>query len=262
MDGIVYRNDDLAKWGVGKGSRLTSMEGDLNFWELYSRLKSLEDNPPIAASIQSFNIIGSQFTVNLTNGDTLGPYTLPIATFELRGEWVNDMTYTELDIVSVLHRGLYLVRITHTTDPAPAEFDPDADDGLGNLLYLLLFGEDEYIYDIGFFYPGKPGLGIDDGEAMCGFTADRDYTLPIGLTDSVARLKTAPAAAMDFKIQKNAADIGNIHFNIGATTGTFTFAAAVDFVAGDTVTILKPDDGIDADARQFTATLKGQRLFA
>ena len=262
FDGITYRTTDVLKWGTGKGSRLTSLEVDLNWWEVYSRLKSLEDNPPLPVSIEDFTIIGSTFQVNLTDGSNLGPFQLPIATFELKGEWVNDMLYHELDIVSVIHRGLYLVRIQHTTPTAPAVFDPDADDGFGNPLYLLLFGEDEYIYDIGFFYPGKPGIGIDDGEAMCGFSFDRAVTLPADLDGSIARLKTGCAAAMDFKIQKNGTDIGNIHFNLGATTGSFTFDDPVDFAPGDTVTILKPDDGIDTNARQFSATIQGQRLFA
>jgi hypothetical protein len=260
-DGIIFRNTDGAKWGAGKGSALTSLEGDENNWEFLQRIQAIEGNPPLPVSIANITVVGSQFQVELTDGSSLGPYALPVATFELKGEWVNDMLYHELDMVSVANRGLYLVRIEHTTPSSPAIFDPTATDGGGNPLYLLLFGEDEYIYDIGFFFPGKPGIGIDDGEAMAGFTFDRDVTLPAGLPGSVARLKTGGAAAMDFKIQVNGADAGNIHFNLGATTGAFTFDDAVECVAGDTVTILKPDDGIDTNARQFSATIKGQRLF-
>lgn len=261
MDGITYRNTDLTKWGVGKGSRLTSLEVDLNWWEIYGRLKSLEDNPPVAVSVAGMTVVGTQWTVNLSNGDTLGPFTLPIGTFELKGDWLNDMLYHELDIVSVPHRGLYLVRIEHTTPSAPTEFDPDADDGSGNPLYLLLFGEDEYIYDVGFFFPGKPGLGIDDGDAIFGHTFDREVTLPANLPGSVARLKVACAAAMDFEIQVNGVASGNVHFNLGATTGSFTFASDVVCVAGDTVTVQKPDDGVDASAKQLTVTIKGRRDF-
>ena len=261
MDGITYRNTDLAKWGTGKGSRLTSMEVDLNWWEIYGRVKFLEDNPPLPVSIANMTVVGTQWTVNLTNGSTLGPFTLPIGTFELKGDWVNEMLYHELDIVSVPHRGLYLVRIEHTTPAAPAEFDPDADDGLGNPLYLLLFGEDEYIYDLGFFFPGKPGLGIDDGDAMFGFTFDRAVTLPAGLTGSVAKLLVACTAAMDMTIKVNGVSAGSVHFNLGATTGSFVFTVAVDCEAGDTVTVHKPDDGVDATAKQLTVTIKGIRDF-
>lgn len=261
MDGITYYTTDALKWGTGKGSRLTSLEVDLNFWELYTRLKVIEDNPPLPVSIQDFTVIGSQWEINLTDGSNLGPFTLPIATFELRGEWVNEMLYHELDMFTVAGRGLYLVRIEHTTPAAPAVFDPDAEDGSGNKLYLLLFGEDTYIYDIGFFFPGQPGIGIDDGEAMAGFTFDRDVTLPADLPGSVARLKSAPTAAMDFVIMVNDDEVGSVHFNIGSTTGLFTFDDPVECASGDTLTILKPTDGIDTTARQFSVTIKGQRVF-
>jgi hypothetical protein len=256
--GLTFYTTDPAKWGDGKGSALTKVEEDTNKWTLHSRIKEMEDNPPEPISIATIDVVGSQFTVNLTNGDTLGPYTLPIATFELEGEYQAGMTYHELDVISVPNRGLYLVRIEHV---AAAEFDPDADDGAGHPLYLLLFGEDEYIYDIGFFVPGKPGTGIEDGDAIAGFTFDRNVALLSPLAGSQARLRTACAAAMEFTLQKNGTDIGTVEFNLGSTTGNFTFADDVGFVAGDTLTVQKPEDGVDATAKQLTITIKGTRLF-
>lgn len=34
----VYRTDDNARWGAGKGSNLTPAEVDLNFWGVIQRI--------------------------------------------------------------------------------------------------------------------------------------------------------------------------------------------------------------------------------
>jgi len=262
MDGIIYKTTDVLKWGVGGGSgtggNLSPTELDLNFWELYFRLKALEDNPPESINISGMTVVGTQWQVNMSDGSHFGPFTLPLATFQFRGDWVNEMHYYELDIVVAPDFGLFLVRIEHDTPPLPAVFDPLADDGSGNLLYLKLFGEGPRIYDFGFFFPGQPGAGIGTGDYMAAHAFARDVVLPINLTGSIARLRLAPLADLSFDAQKNGVDIGTIDFAAGETEGTFTFVDATAFVSGDAFGVLPPA-ALDDDARSLTLTFVGTR---
>jgi hypothetical protein len=262
MDGIDYRTTDMLKWGVGSGTgtggNLTPLQLDLNFWQLYSRLLNLETNPPTAVNIASMTVVGTQWVVTMTDASTFGPFTLPIATFQLKGEWQNSFTYYELDIVEVPDVGLYLVRIQHTTPATPAPFDPLADDGLGNLLYLKLFGEGPRIYDFGFFLPGKPGEGAPAGEFLAAHAFGRDVVLPAGLTGSVAKLLTAPTSALSFDLQDATGVVGSIDFTAGNAVGTFSFAANIAYVNGGYIGIMPPA-AVDATAKQLFVTILGRR---
>lgn len=258
LDGVTYRTSPGTgvKWETGKGANLTPTEVDDNFWELYSRLKLLEDNPPTAAGISNIEVIGSQLQIFLSDSTVFGPFTLPIAVFELRGDYVPGTHYYELDLISVPQQGLFLVRVEHDgEDP----FDPDAVDGGANAMYLKLFGENTYIYDIGWFYPGRPGNGIAVGGIMASHALVRAITLPIGLAGSVAKLSVASATALSFPLFKNATSIGSINFAIGAVTATFTFAAAVSFAIGDKLRMGRPT-AIDTDARELDVSLLATRI--
>jgi hypothetical protein len=265
-DGIVFRTVDLGRWGAaggsGTGGHLTPVQVDENFWELLSRLESIESDPPEAVSILGFTVIGSQFQVNMSDASTFGPFDLPIAQFRWQGEWVNDGIYLKLDIISANHFGVFIVEKDHTAPSSPAPFDPAALDPITfEPLYKQVFGEDTSIYDIGFFFPGRPGIGIEDASAIAGHVFVHPITFPQDLPGSEAFLKTGGAADMSFAVQKNGTDIGTIDFGAGDNVATFTFAADVDFAIGDRVTVMKPTDGVDADARELSITIKGSRIF-
>ena len=262
--GLAFRTTDNGKWGAGNGEgtggNLTPQQADDNTWSLHTRILTLEDDPPTAVSILSFTVIGSQMQVNMSDGSTLGPYDLPIATFRMVGDWVNSLPLFPLDIFTVPHDGVYITNIAHTTPASPATFDPAADDGSGNLLYTKIFGDDAYIYDVGWFYPGAPGLGIDADSPLAGHEFGRPVIFGTGLPDSKASLRVAPASALSFDLQINGVVKGSVDFASGQTAATFTWAADVTCAAGDTVYIMRPETP-DSAARDLTVTLILTRQF-
>lgn len=264
IEGLHFKNTDGTRWGSGDGAgtdgRLSSLQGDENIWLLRGRVKDMEDNPPTAVSILGFTVIGSQMQVNMSDGSTQGPFDLPIATFRLVGEWVNSMALLKLDIFTVEHDGVYFVNLPHTTPASPATFDPEATDGSGNPLYTKIFGDDPYIYDLGWFYPGAPGQGIDDGSPMAGHEIGRPVLFPTGLPDSKGSLRVAPASDLSFPIEINGVVKGSMDFASGATAATFTWSADVSCAVGDVVYLMKPT-ALDPAARDLTATLILTREF-
>jgi hypothetical protein len=273
MDGIIFRTADILRWGIagglGTGGNLTPTQFDENMWAFLTRIQGLENNPPEGVGILNFTVVGSQLEVNMTDGSTRGPFTLPIAIFRDVGEWVNDLPLLPLDFFSVPNRGWYRTRVAHTTPASPATFDPaaiDEDSGsptFGQPLYALVFGEDAAIYVIGFFYPGKPGLGIEDGTAIAGHEFVHEVKLLAGLPGSKAKLRIASSIDLTYPLRKNdVTAIGSVNFAAGQTVGTFTFAADVDFDVSDVLTVLKATQGVDADARELKITFNALRTFA
>ena len=120
---IVYRTDDGARWGAGKGSNLAPAEVDVNFWEVVQRLVSLETNPPAAISVDDVTVAGNQLTVHLTDGSTRGPFTLPTAQWRWTGAWRTATVYFVNDIFS-FDGAIYRVAVSHTSDATT--FDPNA----------------------------------------------------------------------------------------------------------------------------------------
>src|SRR5262247_1413095 len=96
---IIYRTSGA--WGAGQGSNLTAAQVDGNFFDHDGRINYLETNPPVAVSIDHFEMAGDQFYVHLTDSTILGPYQLPIIEWNFRGEWqpatfyFNDAAATE-----------------------------------------------------------------------------------------------------------------------------------------------------------------------
>lgn len=269
MDGVVFRTVDVIRWGaaggLGTGGNLTPVQFDENMWEFLRRIRAIEINPPTAVGITGFTVIGSQFQVNMSNATTLGPYDLPIAQFRDRGVWANNVPLLPLDLFSVNGFGLYMVKIAHTTPVTPATFDPGAVSAIagptfGLPLYQLVYGEQEYIYDLGFFYPGRPGIGIEDGGSIAGHVFVHDVKAPAGLTGSRATLKIAASAALSFPIKYDGSVVGSVDFASGAIVGTFTFAGIVSIASGKVLTLIKPT-AVDVDARELSVTFKMIRSF-
>jgi hypothetical protein len=268
MDGIIFRTTDGARWGAaggsGTGGNLTPLQFDENMWELLTRIQAIENDPPEAVGVNGFTVIGSQFQVNMTDGSTRGPYDLPIAAFRDVGIWVNNLPLLVMDFFQVPGRGYYRTLIAHTTPDSPAVFDPNAideDSGsptFGQPLYSLVLGEDASIYDVGFFMPGRVGQGIAVGEEMFAHTFVRDVTLPLDLPGSLAKLAAACAADMELEIYQDTTLQGSVTFAAGETDGVFVWTTAVDFAAGETLSV-HPPATLDATARGLKISFKAVR---
>lgn len=160
---IIYRTSASA-WGAGKGSNLTATEVDNNFYELDDRITTLEVTPPTPAEIDTITLNGSQLTITLSDATVFGPYTLPKARFNWRGEWAATTVYYENDVVSVAGDGIYLVEEDHTS---AASFDPAADLASGGgSTYALMLAIPGYFLgsgDSGFEFSGNFNRPYDGG---------------------------------------------------------------------------------------------------
>lgn len=128
-------------------------------------------------------------------------------------------------------------------------------DGTNVVPVTAAFGASGGFYDIDF---GKDGLPAS-GAVLKTFIFPRAVRLPQNLVNSVAILGVAPTLAQQITLKKGGTTIGTINFAIGATTPTYTFAADVDFAAGDILTAFAPSPQ-DATLANLAVTLAGIRL--
>lgn len=130
---IVYRTAGI--WTPSDlGRELTAVEVDGNFFYLFSLLSAVIDHTPTAINISHFIVSGSQFSVVMTDHSVIGPYDLPVAQWNDRGDWQPSTIYVKQDIIRS-GGALYLTIFDHTSG---LTFDPDANDGMGNNFYSLL----------------------------------------------------------------------------------------------------------------------------
>ncbi len=118
--GLNFRT--AGDWGGGKGGNLTPAEVDQNFYDIDERVVDLETNPPVAVSIASINVSGSSMTIFLDDSTELGPFTLPTASFNWRGAWVEGISYLEMDVFYAVGEGVYLVTADYES---ASNFDPE-----------------------------------------------------------------------------------------------------------------------------------------
>jgi hypothetical protein len=257
---IVYRTDDVARWGAGKGSNLTPPEVDGNFWEMIQRLIALETNPPSAVSIDDITVAGNQMTIHLTDGSTRGPFTLPTAQWRWTGAWRTSTVYFVNDIFS-FDGAIYRVAVSHTSDAAT--FDPNAL-GTSGYIYNLLLNPPVQPYDLGMLY----GFAIPvDGSQLLQHVAARSFVVPGDFLQSVAFLRIAATTeTLTFDLYKNDDVIGHLEFEPGAngTTdggqfGTFVPLDPPDdiqFNSTDRFKVLAPDlTTPDATAAGLSVTI-------
>jgi len=242
---IVYRTDDGARWGAGKGSNLAPAEVDVNFWEVVQRLVSLETNPPSAVSIDEITVAGNQMTVHLTDGSTRGPFTLPTAQWRWTGAWRTATVYFVNDIFS-FDGAIYRVAVSHTSDATT--FDPNALASSG-YVYNLLLNPPVQPYDLGMFYSFSIPV---DGSELLQHVAARSFVVPGDFLQSVAFLRVASTTqTLTLDLYKNDDLIGHLEFEPGSNTtsdggqfGTFvplTPPDDIQFDHGDRFKVFAPE---------------------
>lgn len=131
-------------WGAGIGADLTAAQIDENFYTLDQKIDAKPDAVAIK-QITSITQTGSKLTVHYSDTTTDGPFQMPIAVFQFRGEYVPGDDYDALDMILVsdadnavaeAQLGLYLVLQDIATDPEDL-FDPGATAG-GDPVYFLV----------------------------------------------------------------------------------------------------------------------------
>jgi len=236
------------------GRKLFASEVDENFYQLQEAVNFLAENPTLPKEIDSISVVGSQMTITLSDGiTTFGPFTLPMGAFRWTGDFQAAFDYKTFDLLMATS-GIYMVLQDFTSG---STFQAGAANSEGPYLRLLM--PTPTLYDIGFFFPGTPGAGIADGEAMFTYRFTRDVYFPLDLIDSVVGLATPTTDDLVCPIYKNGSEIGSLTVPAGGYVGTFDFPTVVQFTDGDRIRVLKPD-ALDATARDLSVTfaaLKG-----
>lgn len=135
---ILYVSTDGAKWGSGLGRRLTVSEHDNNNWQIVERLVALEG--ATAVGITGFTTTGptgspgTLFTVEMSDGSSFGPYALPVAVLNSRGEYTGGASFAPNDTFYI-NASLYIVNYAHVSATA---FNANANDGAGHYYYSKL----------------------------------------------------------------------------------------------------------------------------
>lgn len=249
---LIFRTTDLTRWGVGKGSRLTKEEVDRNFWDVLQLALAAISNPLQPANIQTISVLGDQMTIELTNGNTFGPFTLPVAGFTWTGAFQSFHDYFKNDILTFAD-ALYLVLQDNTT---AGTFDPNASN-IGGPFYQLMVTFPTR-YDVGFFFPDTPGNGISTGAAMFAHRAAHDFFLLADLPGSVCGVNIEPTDDLVCTIMKNTTPIGTLTILADELDASFDFTDDVQFNVGDVLRVIRPDV-LDATARELTVTFAGTK---
>lgn len=130
---ITYRTSGA--WGPGAGANLTAAQVDGNFYDVAQRVQYLEIHGIQPVQITSFQAIGNQLYIYMSDGTVNGPLLLPEVRWFFRGNWQPGIVYALNDVVAAPDSGIYLVIFTHTSGTA---FSANANDGQGHTFYSLL----------------------------------------------------------------------------------------------------------------------------
>lgn len=133
---LAYRETDpvSSRW-TGLGRLLTGFEVDYNFYQIDSRLVSVESSITTGISVSSITSDGSSLTFHMSNSTTQGPFTMPTATFRDRGTWAASTFYAVNDTFTI-NGTLYRVLFDHTS--SATSFSSTANDGAGHDYYAAM----------------------------------------------------------------------------------------------------------------------------
>lgn len=260
---LTYRTDDVTRWGGGNGSDLAAVQVDLNFWTLFSAVQALEDHADGAgAGIDFINqpAAGNLFFVHLTDHRVLGPFVIPTAQWNPRGEWQPTTAYAAYDVVYE-DGSLYLITIPHTSGSTFSAFSTD---GLGHLLYNLVLQQPADELPVG----GTPGQRLiksssspyktewgsdfirlncfveglpQPSELLMQYLVTDHMFLPQNLTGTVIFQSIQSATTVVYTLAQNGNVIGTITFEGPSPIDILvSFPTDVFFIPGDVLTLTAP----------------------
>ena len=87
--------------------------------------------------ITSFNAVGNQLYINMSDGTVHGRITLPAVRWFFRGNWQTNTVYARDDVVVAPNSAVYLVTFSHTSGTS---FSAGASDGAGPQLLFVVAG--------------------------------------------------------------------------------------------------------------------------
>jgi hypothetical protein len=251
---VVYRTSGA--WGAGKGSVLLPTEVDNNFFQLMTRIAALQTNPAQPVNIASFTVTGSSFSVNLTDGTSKGPFTLPVAVFKWRGAWQPDTAYNAMDLLYLDNLGLYIVLQGFTSG---SSFVPTL--SLNSSACLTQVMGFPTLYDLGFYIPGIPGQGVASGAPMFQFVASRPCYIPASSeADDAGQvyLQTPPSAQLSCTIGAGSSNnVGSVVIPSGSNAGYITLHSAVSLSAGEVLAVYPPASPSGAGLSVTLTMLRG-----
>jgi hypothetical protein len=104
----------------------------MNMWAIQTAVNSLLSSVGAYISVTGATQISpTQFNLDLSNGGTIGPITLPLSYWNWRGTWTATTVYAVNDVFA-MNGVVYLVLIGTTSSTT---FDPGATDGAGHNLF-------------------------------------------------------------------------------------------------------------------------------
>lgn len=234
---IVYVT--TGAWGAGTGTPNSAAQVDGNFYDVDQRIVDLVTDLAVGKRIDTVSYTNSSMTFYFTDGSSQ-VIPLPVYIPEYRGAWNNSTPYLRGDMLTG-GNGLFQVLVDHTTPPAPAAFDPNADDGTAehNPLYKLWMPFYDVNYDAAIFCPGS--VQRTASELLFQGIANRSMQLASGNAHAYAYLDVGVTTGTDIilAIEKNGAGIGTITFTVGDTDtdggqqGEFDIPVLTDFAEND-----------------------------
>jgi hypothetical protein len=249
---IIFKNN--GDWGTGIGVPLSSMQVDLNFWQLLLRIVNLEENPIQPNQIEMIEVIGNKMTIHMSDYTTFGPFTLPVAAFRFTGAFQGNHDYKTYDLL-LANEGLYMVLHDFTSGPTFV----NGSDFTGPWYSLLMPFPTKF--SVGFSFPGKPGFGIQideyEASAMWSYRFDREVYFLADLPGTVGGLFIDATADMEMPIMKGLDQIGTITVAAGTGDAAFIFPDDIQFEINDVLRILRPVE-LDTTAKDLTVTFQGK----
>jgi len=233
---ITYRT--AGPWGSGALSDLAAETIDGSLYSIDQRVAALEGSPPVAVSIDDFDVANGLMTVVMTDASTRGPFALPVVSMRWKGAYVAGTTYLVNDVFTDSGR-MFLVRVSHV---APATFDPSLFSGSG-FVYTEMLERLPQTYDINAWIPD---VGSYDARIMFQHVAARDYSILPLFENSVAFLRMAVSVSpLTYNIYRNQELIGMLDFAVGTNMepgGTGQFGEFVPVSSpGEKIFMLRGD---------------------